>query len=132
MSGTCDATVFLNSLLATLNARRPLRETNSGNMVSIPLSATSGGSARLSFSSRHLHHGVHTFSTVTGTRTSRDDQVRVNVDMTAGASAMADPDPLLAHPTTFKPQVNLQIQVERTTDTKTDLDHMSVEDDGEV
>ena len=53
-------TVFLNSLLATLNARRPLRETNSGgDMVSIPLSNTTN--SRLSFSGRpqysHSHAG---------------------------------------------------------------------------
>ncbi|OBZ77498.1 hypothetical protein A0H81_01971 [Grifola frondosa] len=34
--------LFLNSLLATLNARRKLRETSSGALVSIPLSAASG------------------------------------------------------------------------------------------
>ena len=43
-------TVYLNALLATLNARRSLRETNSGALVSIPLSGTSH--SRMSFTGR--------------------------------------------------------------------------------
>lgn len=64
--------VFLNSLLATLNARRPLRETNSG-VMSIPLSTTSAGGAHMAFSSRSTGpHGVHSH----GIRATRDDTVR--------------------------------------------------------
>ncbi|KAH9920026.1 uncharacterized protein BXZ73DRAFT_104841 [Epithele typhae] len=44
--------LFLNSMLATLNARRPLREGNSGAMMSFPLSVTQSDNAPMSFSSR--------------------------------------------------------------------------------
>ena len=48
----CDGmSVFLNSLLATLNAREALRNTSSGGMVSIPLTDTSN-STRMSFADR--------------------------------------------------------------------------------
>ncbi|KAI0659169.1 hypothetical protein C8Q70DRAFT_155767 [Cubamyces menziesii] len=54
--------LFLNSLLATLNARRPLREAGSGPMVSIPISTTSN--------SRMSHSGMPQYSPG-----AREDQV---------------------------------------------------------
>ncbi|KAI0701759.1 hypothetical protein C8Q76DRAFT_240747 [Earliella scabrosa] len=71
--------LYLNALLATLNARRSLRETNSGALVSIPLSGTSH--SRMSFTGRP--------------------------QFTQSRSGLEDP-------------VNLQIQVQTVTDTKTD------------
>ena len=64
--------VFLNTLLATLNAREALRNTSSGGMVSIPLTDTSN-STRMSFADRSgyghdqskLGGGVSLFSSVT-------------------------------------------------------------------
>ena len=111
-------TVFLNSLLATLNARQPLRESNSaGGMVSFPLSATTN--SRLSFSA-----GRPQFSQ---SLTSQDDQVSVRLLVAHGNEGE-----LLTYfyslPLRFL-QRNLQIQVQTTTDTKTDHDHHGVVDE---
>ncbi|RPD65458.1 hypothetical protein L226DRAFT_530957 [Lentinus tigrinus ALCF2SS1-7] len=74
--------LFLNSLLATLNARRPLRETNSGAMVSIPLSTTSN--SRMSFSSR---------SPYSHSRGGHEDQLNLEVQVQTITDTKTDPDP---------------------------------------
>ncbi|TBU23959.1 hypothetical protein BD311DRAFT_810372 [Dichomitus squalens] len=75
--------LFLNSLLATLNARQPLRESNSGGMVSFPLSATTN--SRLSFSA-----GRPQF---TQSLTSRDDQRNLQIQIQTTTDTKTDPDP---------------------------------------
>ncbi|KAM5537064.1 hypothetical protein V8D89_009210 [Ganoderma adspersum] len=75
--------LFLNSLLATLNARRPLRETNSGgDMVSIPLSNTTN--SRLSFSGRPQYSHSHT---------GHDDPLSLRIQVRTTTDIKTDPDP---------------------------------------
>ncbi|TBU23947.1 hypothetical protein BD311DRAFT_672889 [Dichomitus squalens] len=82
--------LFLNSLLATLNAREALRDAGAGDVVSIPLTNTSG-STRMSFveRSQYIHGdsalsgGIH-IKTTTDTMT--DPQQSVNVHEKKGVS----------------------------------------------
>ncbi|KAH9896846.1 hypothetical protein C8Q73DRAFT_429397 [Cubamyces lactineus] len=67
--------LFLNSLLATLNARRPLREAGSGPMVSIPISTTSN--SRMS----HYSPGA------------REDQMGLQIQVHTSTELKTDPQP---------------------------------------
>ncbi|KAI0777660.1 hypothetical protein BD413DRAFT_609978 [Trametes elegans] len=73
--------LFLNSLLATLNARKPLREAGSNTMMSIPLSGTS--TSRMSHSRRSRHsHGLN-----------RDDQTGLQIQVHTSTELKTDPQP---------------------------------------
>ncbi|KAI0717411.1 hypothetical protein C8T65DRAFT_737992 [Cerioporus squamosus] len=74
--------LFLNSLLATLNARRPLRESNSAAMVPIPLSTTSN--SRMSFSSRPQY---------SHSRGGHSDQRNLEIQVQTVTDSKTDPDP---------------------------------------
>lgn len=74
-----SGTVFLNSLLATLNARRALRETNSTALVSIPLSTTQN--SHMSFTGRPQF---------TPSSSVRDDQVCSSVFILLGCCDVND------------------------------------------
>ncbi|TFK93382.1 hypothetical protein K466DRAFT_511700 [Polyporus arcularius HHB13444] len=74
--------LFLNSLLATLNARRRLRESSSAAMVSIPLSTTSN--SRMSFSSRPQY---------SHNRGGQSDQLNLEIQVQTVTDSKTDPDP---------------------------------------
>ncbi|KAI1798239.1 hypothetical protein LXA43DRAFT_1088364 [Ganoderma leucocontextum] len=75
--------LFLNSLLATLNARRPLRESNSGgDMVSIPLSNTTN--SRLSFSGHPQYSHSHA---------GHDDALNLRIQVRTTTDVKTDSDP---------------------------------------
>ncbi|KAI0764987.1 hypothetical protein C8Q74DRAFT_1370866 [Fomes fomentarius] len=81
--------LFLNSLLATLNARRALRETNSTALVSIPLSTTQN--SHMSFTGRPQF---------TRSSSVRDDQPRsLAIQVRTETDTKTDVDPHVGTPT---------------------------------
>ncbi|KAL7284207.1 hypothetical protein ACG7TL_001489 [Trametes sanguinea] len=75
--------LFLNSLLATLNARRPLREAGSGPMLSIPLTTTS--------ISRGSPSGATQYS-----RSNHYEQSGLQIQVHRTTESKTDPEPHMA------------------------------------
>ncbi|KAI9063667.1 hypothetical protein FKP32DRAFT_693080 [Trametes sanguinea] len=75
--------LFLNSLLATLNARRPLREAGSGPMLSIPLTPTS--------ISRGSPSGATQYS-----RSNHYEQSGLQIQVHRTTESKTDPEPHMA------------------------------------
>ncbi|KAI0746746.1 hypothetical protein C8Q80DRAFT_793014 [Daedaleopsis nitida] len=79
--------LFLNALLATLNARRMLRETNSGGaLVSIPLSTTSN--SHMSFVGRPPYTPSQ----------DRDEPLSLQIEVRTETDTKTDPEPHSATP----------------------------------